>query len=57
VTGAVGLIDCDNDGHLDILAVNGSRVDGYRESCGKLMLYYQDAGLKFTDITITIWPL
>jgi len=59
MTGGVGLIDCDDDGHLDILAVNGSRVDRYRESGGNLMLtlYYQDAGLKFTDITITIWVI
>lgn len=59
MTGGVGLIDCDDDGHLDILAVNGSRVDRYRESGGNLMLtlYYQDAGLKFTDITITIWAI
>lgn len=53
VSGGVGLIDCDNDGKLDIIAVNGSNVDRYREQSGDLLitLYHQDAGLKFTDIT------
>src|SRR5437660_7301452 len=53
MSGGVGLIDCDNDGKLDILAVNGSTVDRYRENGGDLMitLYHQDARLKFTDIT------
>jgi len=53
MSGGVGLIDCDNDGKLDILTVNGSTVDRYRENGGDLMitLYHQDARLKFTDIT------
>jgi len=53
VSGGIGLIDCDNDGKLDIIAVNGSNVDRYRQHRGDPMitLYHQDADLKFTDIT------
>lgn len=53
VSGGVGLIDCDNDGKLDIVTVNGSNVDRYRKTGGDLLvtLYHQGANLKFTDIT------
>jgi len=53
VSGGIGLIDCDNDGKLDIIAVNGSNVDRYRRQGGDPMvtLYHQDADLKFSDIT------
>jgi hypothetical protein len=53
VSGGIGLIDCDNDGKLDIIAINGSNVDRYRQHGGDPMitLYHQDADLKFTDIT------
>jgi hypothetical protein len=53
VSGGIGLIDCDNDGKLDIIAVNGSNVDRYRKQGGDPMitLYHQGANLKFTDIT------
>ena len=53
VSGGVGLIDCDNGGKLDIITVNGSSVDRYRQQGGDPMitLYHQDADLKFTDIT------
>ena len=53
VSGGIGLIDCDNDGKLDIIAVNGSNVDRYRQQGGDPMitLYHQDSDLKFTDIT------
>ena len=53
MSGGVGLIDCDNDGKLDIITVNGSTVQRYRQSGGDPMitLYHQDADLKFTDIT------
>jgi hypothetical protein len=53
VSGGIGLIDCDNDGKLDIIAVNGSNVDRYRKQGGDplITLYHQDADLKFTDIT------
>jgi len=52
VSGGIGLIDCDNDGKLDIVVAGGSNVDRYRKG-GDLMvrLYHQDADLKFTDIT------
>jgi hypothetical protein len=54
MSGGVGLIDCDNDGKLDILTVNGSTIDRFRQG-GDLMitLYHQDADFKFTDITQT----
>src|SRR5580704_12794873 len=52
MSGGVGLIDCDNDGKLDIITVNGSTVQRYRQG-GDLMitLYHQEADLKFTDVT------
>ena len=52
VSGGVGFIDCDNDGKLDIVTVNGSTVERYRHGGDPLVtLYHQDSGLKFTDIT------
>src|SRR5579862_6407090 len=56
MSGGVGLIDCDNDGKLDIITVNGSTVDRYKQG-GDLMitLYHQEDSkngeVKFTDIT------
>lgn len=52
MSGGAGLIDCDNDGKLDIITVNGSTVEHYKNG-GDLMitLYRQDDGFKFTDIT------
>jgi hypothetical protein len=62
MSGGIGLIDCDNDGKLDIVTVNGSTVPRYRAG-GDLMitLYHQDAISEknlanntdphFTDIT------
>src|SRR2546421_1316679 len=46
MSGGVGLFDCDNDGKLDIVVVNGSTVDRYRKG-GDLMvtLDHQDANL------------
>ncbi len=43
MSGGVGLIDCDNDGKLDIITVNGSTVQRYKQG-GDLMitLYHQD---------------
>src|SRR5713226_1129001 len=53
MSGGVGLFDCDNDGKLDIVTVNGSTVDRYRQGGGDplVTLWHQDANLKFTDIT------
>jgi enediyne biosynthesis protein E4 len=53
MSGGVGFIDCDGDGNLDIITVNGSSVDRFRNNGGDPMitLYHQDAPLKFTDIT------
>ena len=54
MSGGVGFIDCDNDGKLDIITVNGSSVDRYRTGGDPMItLYHQDANLKFTDITKT----
>jgi hypothetical protein len=52
MSGGVGFIDCDNDGKLDILTVNGSSVERYKQG-GDLMitLYRQESDLKFRDIT------
>lgn len=52
MSGGVGLIDCDNAGKLDIITVNGSTVERYRQG-GDLMitLYRQESDLKFVDIT------
>lgn len=52
MSGGVGLIDCDNDGKLDIIVVNGSTIEHFRNGGDPMItLYHQDAGFKFTDIT------
>jgi hypothetical protein len=52
MSGGVGLIDCDNDGKLDIITVNGSTIEHFRRGGDPMItLYHQDAGFKFTDIT------
>src|SRR5258708_32654536 len=53
MSGGVGLIDCDNDGKLDIIVVNGSTIEHFRSGGGDPLItfYHQDAGFKFTDIT------
>src|SRR5713226_3772006 len=53
MSGGTGLIDCDNDGELDIITVNGSTVDRFRQGGDPMItLYHQDADFKFTtDIT------
>ena len=52
MSGGVGFIDCDNDGKLDIVVVNGSTVDRFRQGGDLLVtLYHQDADFHFTDIT------
>ena len=55
MSGGAGLIDCDNDGKLDIITVNGSTIDRYRQGGDPMItLYHQDANFKFTDIT-ALW--
>jgi hypothetical protein len=52
VSGGVGFIDCDNDGKLDNITVNGSSVDRYKLGGDPMItLYHQERGLKFKDIT------
>jgi len=53
MSGGIGLFDCDNDGKLDIVMVNGSTVDRYRQSGGDplVTLWHQVADLKFSNIT------
>jgi enediyne biosynthesis protein E4 len=52
MSGGIGLFDCDNDGKLDIVMVNGSTVDRYKQGGDLLVtLWHQEANLKFTDIT------
>src|SRR5882724_1929402 len=52
MSGGAGLIDCDNDGRLDIISVNGSTIDRFRNGGDPMItLYHQDAGFKFRDIT------
>lgn len=52
MAGGIALLDCDNDGKLDIVTVTDSSVDRYLHG-GDLMitLYHQDGDLHFTDIT------
>src|SRR5437764_9212310 len=52
MSGGAGLIDCDNDGRLDVITVNGSTIDRYRAGGDPLItLYHQQADFKFTDIS------
>lgn len=52
MSGGAGFMDCDDDGKLDIITINGSSVDRFRQGGDPLItLYHQDAGLKFVDIT------
>ena len=54
MSGGAGLIDCDNDGKLDIITVNGSTIDRYRQGGDPMItLYHQEANFKFTNITST----
>src|SRR6266480_4223292 len=44
MSGGVGLIDCDNDGKLDIITVNGSTIDRFRQGGDPMItLYHQEA--------------
>src|SRR5438093_6554379 len=52
MSGGAGLIDCDNDGKLDIITVNGSTIDRFRQGGDPMItLYHQEADVKFSDIT------
>jgi hypothetical protein len=52
MSGGAGLIDCDGDGRLDVLTVNGSTVDRYKQGGDPMItLYHQEDGFKFRDIT------
>src|SRR6202051_146929 len=52
MSGGVGLIDCDNDGKLDLITVNWSTVERYKQGGDPMItLYHQDDGFKFTDIS------
>jgi hypothetical protein len=52
MSGGVGFIDCDDDGKLDIITINATTVDRYKQG-GDLMitLNHQEGDLKFKDIT------
>ena len=53
--GGVALLDCDNDGKLDIAVINDSTIERYlKGDDGMVTLYHQDSNsqrLHFTDIT------
>jgi hypothetical protein len=50
--GGVALLDCDNDGKLDILVVGDSTIDRFLHGGDPMVyLYHQDGDLHFTDIT------
>jgi hypothetical protein len=52
MSGGIGLFDCDDDGKLDIVMVNGSTVSRYRAGGDPLVtLYHQDSTLKFSNMT------
>ncbi len=51
-SGGAGLFDCDDDGRLDIVLVNGSTVEGFRQGGDPMVtLYRQEADGTFKDIT------
>jgi hypothetical protein len=52
MSGGVGFIDCDNDGKLDIITINATTVDRYKQGGDPMItLYHQEGDLKFKDIT------
>jgi len=52
MSGGAGLFDCDDDGRLDIVTVNGSTVDRYLKGGDPMVtLYHQEADGTFKDIT------
>jgi hypothetical protein len=52
MSGGAGLFDCDDDGRLDIVTVNGSTVDRYLKGGDPMVtLYHQEPDGTFRDIT------
>src|ERR1700676_897446 len=52
MSGGVGFIDCDNDGKLDMITINATTVDRYKQGGDPMItLYHQEGDLKFKDIT------
>jgi hypothetical protein len=52
ISGGIGLFDCDNDGRLDIVMVNGSTVERYRRGGDPMVtLWHQEPNGTFTDVT------
>lgn len=52
ISGGIGLFDCDNDGRLDIVMVNGSTVERYRRGGDAMVtLWHQEPNGTFTDIS------
>lgn len=52
MSGGVGIFDCDDDGRLDLVMVNGSTVDRYRAGGDPMVtLYHQEPDGTFKDIT------
>lgn len=52
MSGGVGLFDCDDDGRLDIVIVNGSSVERYLKGGDPMVtLYHQEENGHFKDIT------
>src|SRR5271166_6185838 len=41
MSGGAGLIDCDNDGKLDIITVNGSTIERYKQGGDLLITLYR----------------
>src|SRR3984893_12092901 len=51
-SGGTGVFDCDDDGRLDIVLVNGSTVDRLRQGGDPMVtLYHQEPDGSFKDIT------
>src|SRR6266478_5899241 len=52
ISGGAGLFDCDDDGRLDIVLVNGSTVDRLRAGGDPMVtLYHQEPDGTFKDVT------
>src|SRR5438067_13110590 len=52
MSGGGGFVDCDNEGKLDIVTVNGSSVDHYRQGADQMITVNHKTGdLKLWDTT------